>query len=74
LNDEKQLDQAKSLLAEYQQQRQAQVHAEYEALKQQGRQRRMIDLIREHPLRFLLYLILVAVVAYFSISPFVRLG
>ncbi len=74
LKDETQLDQAKQLLDEYQQQRQTQAHAEYEALKRQGKQRRVIDLIKEHPLRFLLYLVLIAVVAYFSISPFLRLG
>ncbi|ALP52848.1 hypothetical protein Tel_06585 [Candidatus Tenderia electrophaga] len=74
LTDETQLERAQGLLAQYQQQRLSQARSEFEALKAEGRQRSIIDLFREHPLRYLLYLVLVGVIAYFSISPFVTLG
>lgn len=74
LNDENQLERAQNLLDDYQQQRRAAARDEYDELRVQGRQRTVIDLFRDHPLRYLLYLALVAVIAYFSISPFVNLG
>ena len=74
VKDDSQVEQAKQLLEEYQQQRQHQAHAEYQALKQQGQQRRVIDLIRERPLHYLFYLLLIAVIIYISVSPFLTLG
>ena len=74
LKDESQSVQARQLLEDYQRQRQQQVQADYERLKQQGGQRRVFDMIREEPIRYLLYLIIIAVVIYFSVSPFIRLG
>ena len=74
VNDDDQLQQAKQLLDQYQQQRQLQAQAEYQTLKQQGKQRSVIDLFKEQPLRFLLYLIIVVVVLYLSLSPFLKLA
>lgn len=74
LKDETQLARAQGLLADYQRQRQVQARGEYERLRSENRQRTIIDLFREHPLRFMFYLALIGVIAYFSISPFVNLG
>ncbi len=74
VKDETQFDQAKAYLDEYQQQRQERARAEYQVLKQQGRQRSVFDLFKEQPLRFLLYLLLAAVLVYITVSPFIKLG
>ena len=74
VKDESQFDLAKQLLDEYQTQRQAQAQIEYRALKQQGKQRSVIDLFKEQPLHFLLYLIFAVVVLYLSLSPFLKLA
>ncbi len=74
VKDESQFDQAKLLLDEYQQQRQEQARADYLALKKQGRQRGVFDLFKEQPLRYLLYLLLVVVLVYISVNPFLKLG
>ena len=74
LKDENQLEQAKTLLAEYGQQRFSHAQAEYDELKSQGKQRTIVDIIREQPLRYLLYLILIGVILYFSVSPFLKLA
>jgi len=74
MNDESKLERAKQLLDDYQQQRQRQARAEYQALKQQGRHRGVFDLFKEQPLRYLLYLIFAGVVIYFSLAPFINLA
>jgi len=74
VKDESQFDLARQLLDEYQAQRQILAREEYLALKQQGKQRSVIDLFKEQPLRYLLYLIFTAVVLYLSISPFLKLA
>ncbi len=74
LNDKTQLERARGLLAEYQRQRQSVARREYEELKAQGRQRTLIAMFREQPLRYLFYLALICVIIYFSISPFLKFG
>lgn len=74
LKDESQLVQAQDLLKNYQFQRQQRVRAEYDEMKAQGRQRRAWQLFCEHPIRFLIYIIFLAIVVYFSVSPFMKLG
>jgi hypothetical protein len=74
LKDETQLEKARRLLAEYQQQRQSHAREEYEHLKAQDQQRSFVDMLREHPLRYLFYLILICLIAYISISPFLKFG
>ena len=74
LKDESQLAQAQDLLKTYQLQRQQRVRAEYDAMKAQGKQRRVWQLFREHPLRYLIYIIFLTIIVYFSVSPFVNLG
>ncbi len=74
LKDESQLAQAQGLLEDYQAQRQKRAQAEYAEMKAQGKQRRVFQLFREHPLRYLIYIIFLAIIVYFSVSPFVNLG
>lgn len=73
LHDESRFAQARGLLDRYQQERQLRVRQEYLELKREGRQRKLIDVIRDNPLRFIVYLTAIAVIVYFSTRPFVSL-
>ncbi len=66
LNDELQLEQARTLIEEYQQQRQRS--------GRQERPRTLFAMVGEHPLRYLVYVALIALVLYISITPFLKLG
>lgn len=73
LRDESDVGRAKSLVAAHQKERFVRKRAEYEELKQQGKRRTIVDIAREGPVRFLLYIAIIAVVLYFSIKPFLAL-
>jgi hypothetical protein len=60
LRDDDQLDEARRLIAEYQEQRRTRAHAEPPPPR--------------HPVQILVYLAIVAAILYFSIVPFLRLG
>lgn len=70
LRDEIQLDQARTLLDAYQEERYARARRDYEALKEAGRTRTLADMARENPLRFIVYIALAAAVAWISTAPF----
>ncbi len=74
LRDERRFREARALIDEYEQQRQQRVRAEYQRLRREGRQRSLMDLIREDPLRFLLYLAGIIALLYISIKPFLHFG
>lgn len=74
LRDDSRLEEARALIAEYQDRRFASERARYEALRREGRHRRMADVLRERPLRLLAYAIVILVVLYFSTMPFWGLG
>ena len=74
VNDEKQTQKAKLLIEKYQQERLARARAEYEQLKKAGKNRTVIDLIKENPVRFIAYLAIIALVAYLSTKPFLHIG
>jgi len=74
LRDESRFDEARALIDEYQARRQQRVRAEYERLKREGRQRSLADLIRDNPLRFILYLAGIVALLYISIKPFLHFG
>lgn len=67
LRDEGQLAQARALLDEYQQRRQGSAH-------EHSPPRTLGEMVREHPMRYLAYLALIALVLYLSVSPFLKLG
>ena len=74
LNDENQLQQAKLLIEQYQNDRLVRVRAEYEQLKREGKNRTIIDQIKEDPVRFIGYLAAILTVLYLSTKPFLDLG
>jgi Family of unknown function (DUF6164) len=74
LNDERQRPQARLLIDQYQRERAIRAREEYAQLKREGRHRTIIDLIRENPIRFILYLAAIAAVVYFSTIPFLDIG
>ena len=74
LNDERQLDQARSLIDAYQRARMVRVREEYAQLEKAGERRTVLDVIKGNPLRFILYLAVIAAVVYFSTKPFMDFG
>ena len=70
LQDETEEERAKELISEYQQERYIRVRGEYEQLKKEGKQRRFIDLFKENPNQFLMYIVFILGIAYLSIRPF----
>jgi len=66
LNDEAQLEQARALIEQYQQERQR--------ITREESPRTLADMVRESPMRYLAYLALIAVILYISVSPFLKIG
>ena len=74
LLDEKELPKAKSVIDRYQKDRFVRQRQEYESLKRAGKNKSIIEAIKENPLQFVVYFAIVAFVLYFSIKPFFDLG
>jgi hypothetical protein len=74
LNDEGQAPKARMLLEQYQRERAVRMRNEYAQLQREGRQRTIMDLVRQNPVQVIIYLAAIAAVIYFSIMPFVNLG
>ena len=73
LKDEALLDEAKSLIDNYQAERYKKVRQEYEELKQQGEIETFSQRIVKRPLQSLFYLVFVLVILYFATMPFIKL-
>lgn len=71
LKTDKQLAEAKQLLSEYQKQRVINARSEYERLKAEGKNRTLLDEIKENPLRFFVYMAITALLIYLPIKLFV---
>lgn len=74
LNDERQFAQARALIDEYQRERFLRVREEYEQQQREGRNRTILDVIRENPLRFFGYVAVIVAILYFSTKPFLDIG
>ena len=74
LRDEEQFTRARSLIEEYEKERSARERTQYAQLDREGKRRTVTDIIREDPLRFVLYMAIIAAVLYFSIKPFLTIG
>jgi len=74
LNDESQRPQARLLIDQYQRERLIRARAEYAQLQKEGKHRTILDLIRENPIRFIVYLAAIVIVVYFSTKPFMDIG
>ena len=73
LYDDSQFAQARAVLDTYAAERRERVRREYAALKAAGKARTFMHIVKENPLRFILYIALVAGLAWFSLVPFIRL-
>lgn len=71
LKTDEQLKEAKQLLDEYQKQRAIKARKEYKQLKAEGKNRTIMDEIREHPLRFFVYMAITVVLIYLPVKLFV---
>jgi len=70
LSDESsQFDKAKALIDGYQIERAERAQAEYQQLKAEGRERSIISMIRQSPLQFMVYLILIGLILFISLTP-----
>lgn len=74
LHDESELEKAKALIDNYEEERLVRVREEYAQLERTGRRRTIVDVIRENPRRFIVYLVAIAAVLYFSTNPFINIG
>ncbi len=74
LRDEARYAEARALIDDYEAQRAQQARAAYAAQKAAGRARTVWDLLRENPLRFVLYLAGTLLLLYISLKPFVDFG
>ncbi len=74
LTDEGQLEKARSLIDRYQEQRLARARSEYERLRKEGNRKTIVDVVKENPLRFVVYLAVIAIIVYLSTKPFIDFG
>lgn len=74
LYDDSQLAEARALLDAYAAERQERARREHAALKESGKARTFMDIARENPLRFVVYLALAGAAAWFSIAPFLQMA
>ncbi len=73
LKDDKQFDTARALIDEYQMQRYARSQEEQQALQEQGVNTSLLHSFLERPLTFLMIVLIVAVVLFISIYPFLAM-
>lgn len=74
IKDEAQLAKAQALIEAYEKERVIRVRAEYDEQVRDGRGRTMVDVIKEAPFRFLIYMAVIALVLMLSIKPFLDLA
>lgn len=74
LKDAAHLKRARSLIEEYQKQRTAEMRDEYARLKKEGKAETVLDRIKEHPIRFLLFIAIIVLILYGSTKPFLDFG
>jgi hypothetical protein len=70
LEDDSQFEQAKTLLDNYQRARAIRMREQYEELRRQGLQTSMFSVLKEQPLRSIIYLLAIGVILYLSIGSF----
>ncbi|MBS4098434.1 MAG: hypothetical protein KGZ83_16555 [Sulfuricella sp.] len=74
LRDDDQREAARRLLDDYQAERAVRMREEYAQQLNAGTNRTLRDVIRDNPLRFIVYLAAIFAVAYFSTIPFFDMG
>jgi len=68
LRDANQFQKARSLLDAYQNERAIKVREEYARLKREGKNKTLMDAVKQNPVRFMVHLALAALVIYLSIK------
>lgn len=74
LEDRSAYKRARLLIDRYQEERSARIQSIYQQQSGEGRQATLLERVRENPVRFFLYLGIVAIILYLSIKPFVSIG
>ncbi len=74
LKDTSQLETAKSLLAEYAQQRQIRVRDQHQKDERLGLQKTLLQRVKAAPLQYLLVAFSLAAIIYLSLWPYLTLG
>lgn len=74
LKSKSQLETAKQLIDDYQEQRTEKARNEYNKQKQDGTNRSILDLFKADPTRFVGYLLAIIFLVYFSVILFINLG
>ena len=74
LKDREQLEHARQIIDTYEEQRFQQARAEYEQLRQQGLAPTLLGKFLQDPIRFIIYIIVIGLILYFSVMPFIKLG
>lgn len=74
LKEERQAPQVRMLIDQYQRERAGRAREAYLQGKKEGMNRTILDLIRENPIRVIVYLAAIAAVLYFSTKPFMDIG
>ncbi len=62
-------DEARELIELYQRERTERARAEYQRLNSEGEQRNFFSIIRERPLQVVVYLMVIALILFISLSP-----
>ncbi|HQT25787.1 MAG TPA: DUF6164 family protein [Burkholderiales bacterium] len=74
LFDSSEYARARKLIGDYQVERAALARSEYQRLKTEGHHKTLLDSLIAHPFRFFIYISLIALVIYLSLSPFLHFG
>lgn len=73
INDDAQIERARNLIAQYQQERALRARRFYAEQKAHGEHLTLWRLLRAHPLRFVLALLAVVFIVYVSVGPFLKM-
>lgn len=74
LSDECLLDDARKLIAEYQQRRSRKVRQEYSDLKSQGKAETFLQRLAQRPAQMISYVAIILTIIYFVTMPFIKLS
>ena len=74
LKDAAQFKKARALLDEYQEARTIRMREEFERLKKEGKNKTLLDSIKEKPVQFMFYLGLAVLVIYLSVRLVIDIG
>lgn len=74
LNNQDDLEKAKTLIDKYQHERGKNQREAYTQLKNSGEDKTILDVFKENPFRFFAYILIVLIILYFSTRPFLNLG